>query len=82
MLDPRISIVIPAKNEAPNLPQLFAKLPTKNCEVILVDGASTDDTVSEALRLRPDVNVIGRREPVREMRLHAGLRRPPVSSSS
>jgi glycosyltransferase involved in cell wall biosynthesis len=57
-LDPRISIVIPAKNEARNLPQLFAKLPTKNCEVILVDGASTDDTVGEALRLRPDVNVI------------------------
>ena len=57
-LEPRISIVIPAKNEARNLPQLFAKLPTKNCEVILIDGASTDDTVSEALRLRPDVNVI------------------------
>jgi len=57
-LDPRISIVIPAKNEARNLPQLFAMLPIKNCEVILVDGASTDDTVSEALRLRPDVNVI------------------------
>ncbi len=57
-LEPSISIVVPAKNEARNLPQLFAKLPTKNCEVILVDGASTDDTVSEARRLRPDVNVI------------------------
>ncbi len=56
-LDPRISVVIPAKNEARNLPQLFTKLPT-NCEVILVDGASTDDTVSEALRLRSDITVL------------------------
>ena len=59
VLEPRVSIVIPAKNEARNLPQLFAKLPTESCEVILVDGASTDDTVSEALRLRPEITVIG-----------------------
>ncbi len=58
-LEPRVSIVIPAKNEARNLPRLFATLPTENCEVILVDGTSTDDTVSEALRLRPDITVIG-----------------------
>ena len=58
-LEPRLSIVIPAKNEARNLPHVFAKLPTENCEVILVDGASTDETVSEALRLRPGTTVIG-----------------------
>jgi len=57
-LQPSLSIVIPAKNEARNLPRLFARLPKENCEVILVDGASTDGTVSEALRLRPDVMAI------------------------
>jgi glycosyltransferase involved in cell wall biosynthesis len=53
-----VSIVIPAKNEARNLPHVFAKLP-EDCEVILVDGYSTDDTVSVAQDLRPDVTVIG-----------------------
>jgi len=57
--EPFISIVIPAKNEARNLPRVFAKLPTDNCEVILVDGNSTDGTVSEAQRLRPEITVIG-----------------------
>ena len=57
--EPRVSIVIPAKNEALNLPEVFADLPKDGCEVILVDGDSTDETVSEALRLRPDITVIG-----------------------
>lgn len=56
--EPTVSIVIPAKNEARNLPHVFAKLP-ENCELILVDGNSTDDTVSVAQRLRPDITVIG-----------------------
>jgi glycosyltransferase involved in cell wall biosynthesis len=58
-LEPTLSIVIPAKNEARNLAHVFAKLPAENCEVILVDGGSTDGTVKEALRLRPDATVIG-----------------------
>src|SRR3984957_8905080 len=53
-----VSIVIPAKNEARNLPHVFAKLP-EDCEVILVDGHSTDDTISVAQDLRPDITVIG-----------------------
>jgi glycosyltransferase involved in cell wall biosynthesis len=56
--EPTVSIVIPAKNEARNLPHVFAKLP-EDCEVILVDGNSTDDTVRVAHRLRPDITVIG-----------------------
>jgi len=55
---PRVSIVIPAKNEARNLPHVLSELPT-DCEIILVDGRSTDDTVREAQRLRPDIVVIG-----------------------
>ncbi len=56
--EPAISIVIPAKNEERNLPHVFAKLP-RQCEVILVDGNSTDETVSVAQRLRPDITIIG-----------------------
>ena len=56
--EPTVSIVIPAKNEARNLPHVFAGLP-RNCEVILVDGNSTDDTVSVTQRLRPDITIIG-----------------------
>ena len=56
--EPALSIVIPAKNEARNLPHVFAGLPG-NCEVILVDGNSTDDTVHIAQRLRPDITIIG-----------------------
>ena len=58
-LEPKVSIVIPAKNEARNIPLVFAQLPMGNYELILVDGDSTDETVNEAVRLRPDVKVIG-----------------------
>ena len=54
---PRISIVIPAMNEARNLPHVLPQLPT-DCEIILVDGHSTDETVLVAQRLRPDIVVI------------------------
>src|SRR5580704_8177496 len=56
-VEPTVSIVIPAKNEARNLPYVLARLP-ENCEVIVVDGNSTDDTVGVAKRLRPDPTVI------------------------
>ena len=57
--EPRVSVVIPAKNEARNLPHVFAGLPYYLHEVILVDGASTDKTVAVARGLRPGVIVIG-----------------------
>ena len=50
--------------------------------MILVDGDSTDDTISEALRLRPDIIVIGQTAKAKEMPLHVGLPLPPVTSSS
>jgi glycosyltransferase involved in cell wall biosynthesis len=56
---PTVSVVIPAKNEARNLPHVFAGLPEGLHEVILVDGNSTDDTVCVARRLRPDITVTG-----------------------
>ncbi len=56
---PTVSVVIPAKNEARNLPLVFAGLPPDLHEVILVDGGSTDGTPMVARSLRPGVKVIG-----------------------
>jgi glycosyltransferase involved in cell wall biosynthesis len=58
-LGPTVSVVIPAKNEALNLPDVLAGLPADLYEVILVDGYSTDDTVSVAQRLRPGITIVG-----------------------
>ncbi|MEO3869804.1 glycosyltransferase family 2 protein [Nonomuraea sp. B12E4] len=53
-----VSVIVPAMNEAENLPHVFATLPKWIDEVILVDGNSTDDTVAVARRLRPDLKVV------------------------
>ncbi len=55
---PRISVVIPALNEAKNLEHVLPALPEGLFEVILVDGASVDATVATARRLRPDVRLV------------------------
>ena len=55
---PPVSVVIPAMNEAANLPHVFATLPSWVHEVVLVDGHSTDDTVRVARELWPGVKVV------------------------
>ncbi|CAM5607690.1 glycosyltransferase family 2 protein [Streptomyces atroolivaceus] len=55
---PPVSVVIPAMNEAENLPHVFRTLPDWIHEVVLVDGNSTDETVRVARELRPDVVVV------------------------
>jgi glycosyltransferase involved in cell wall biosynthesis len=55
---PRVSVVVPALNEARNIPHVFARMPPSVHEVILVDGYSVDDTVPVARRLRPDVRIV------------------------
>jgi glycosyltransferase involved in cell wall biosynthesis len=55
---PRVSVVIPTKNEARNLPWVFERMPEGISEVILVDAHSTDGTVEVARSLRPDVVVV------------------------
>jgi glycosyltransferase involved in cell wall biosynthesis len=57
--EPRVSVVIPAKNEARNLPLVLPMLPEGMHEVILVDGSSTDNTVDVARDLYPEIIVIG-----------------------
>jgi glycosyltransferase involved in cell wall biosynthesis len=58
---PAVSVVIPAMNEAKNLPYVFESLPEWIHEVVLVDGNSTDDTVRVARELRPGVKVVPQR---------------------
>jgi glycosyltransferase involved in cell wall biosynthesis len=53
----RISIVVPALNEARNLELVLPQLPPVH-EVIVVDGASTDGTVETALRVLPAVKIV------------------------
>lgn len=55
--DPRVSVVIPARNEARNLEIILPMLPPVY-EVILVDGNSVDDTIETAQRLMPTIKVV------------------------
>jgi glycosyltransferase involved in cell wall biosynthesis len=55
---PRVSVVIPAMNEAQNLPHVLPLIPHWVHEVLLVDGHSTDDTVDVARALCPDIRII------------------------
>lgn len=57
-LSTSVSLVIPAKNEANNIPYVLSRIPNWVDEVILVDGASTDDTVKVARSQRPDIVVV------------------------
>lgn len=58
---PRVSVVIPTRNEARNLeivlPAIAAEYPGAH-EIIVVDGHSVDDTVATARRVLPDVQVV------------------------
>ncbi|MFY9487542.1 MAG: glycosyltransferase family 2 protein [Solirubrobacterales bacterium] len=61
--NPRVSVVIPARNEAPNLPIVFKNIPEDVYEIVLVDGDSTDGTADVALSLRDNVRVVGQDRP-------------------
>jgi glycosyltransferase involved in cell wall biosynthesis len=53
-----VSVVIPALNEAQNLPLVLAELPDVVDEVVVVDGHSTDGTPEAALRAMPEARVV------------------------
>jgi glycosyltransferase involved in cell wall biosynthesis len=53
-----VSVVIPALNEAENLPHVLPKIPSWVHEVLLVDGASTDDTAAVAQQLWPTIRIV------------------------
>jgi glycosyltransferase involved in cell wall biosynthesis len=57
-ITPAVSVVIPVKNEARNLPLVLDSVPDWISEVVLVDGNSVDDTVAVARQCWPDIKVV------------------------
>lgn len=55
---PTVSVIIPALNEARNLPHVAARMPTGIDEIVFVDGKSVDDTVAVARELWPGAKII------------------------
>ena len=53
----KVSVVVPALNEAKNIGQVLEELPEGLHEVILVDGNSKDDTVEAARAAYPGIRV-------------------------
>jgi hypothetical protein len=70
---PRVSVVIPALNEADNLRYVLPKLPGTLYEVILVDGGSSDETVEVTKALCPGALVITQRGRGKGNALSAGF---------
>jgi glycosyltransferase involved in cell wall biosynthesis len=57
---PAVTVVVPALNEAPNLPFVLPRIDPAH-EVLLVDGNSTDGTPEIALTLHPRLRVLQQR---------------------
>jgi glycosyltransferase involved in cell wall biosynthesis len=55
---PTITVVIPALNEAANLPYVLPRIDDSVDEVVLVDGHSTDETIAVARQLRGDIRIV------------------------
>ena len=55
---PAVSLVIPARNEARNIAWVLEQIPDTVTEIILVDGNSTDVTLTTARSCRPDIRVV------------------------
>ena len=70
----KISVIIPALNEAHNLPHVLPRIPRWVHEVLLVDGHSTDDTVKVATQLWPQLRIVYQDKPGKGAALRRGFR--------
>lgn len=57
-VDLMVSVVVPAFNEARNLPAVLLQVPYEGTELIVVDGRSTDASLDVIRELRPDARVV------------------------
>ena len=69
----RLSVVVPAKNEARNIGWVLERIPDSVDEIVLVDGRSTDRTIEVAQAIRPDIVVVRDDEPGKGAALRAGF---------
>jgi glycosyltransferase involved in cell wall biosynthesis len=67
-------VVVPALDEARNLPHVLPRIPEWVYEVILVDGGSLDGTVEVARAVLPGVRIVGQDRPGKGAALQAGFR--------
>jgi glycosyltransferase involved in cell wall biosynthesis len=59
----RLSVLVPALNEAENLKFVLPRIPAWVHEVVLIDDHCTDDTVAVARELMPDIVVVANHRP-------------------
>jgi hypothetical protein len=55
---PSVSLVIPTKNEASNVAWVLEQIPACVDEIVIVDGHSSDATLTTALSCRPDIRIV------------------------
>ena len=70
---PRISVVIPARDEEKNIGWVLGRMPESIDEVILVDGLSRDDTIEVARMVLPQVVIVHEMNPGKGNALRAGF---------
>ncbi|MEU9169724.1 glycosyltransferase family 2 protein [Streptomyces sp. NPDC048420] len=68
-----VSLVVPARNEARNIPWVFEQIPACVDEVILVDGESSDATVPMAQHCLPTVRNVRQSGPGKGNALRTGF---------
>ncbi|WP_325737381.1 glycosyltransferase family 2 protein [Geminicoccus sp.] len=72
-ITPSVSVVIPALNEAKNLPSVLPRIPGWVMEVLLVDGRSVDGTPEVARQLLPDIRIVTQKRRGKGAALQAGF---------
>lgn len=70
---PTVSLVIPAKNEAPNIAWVLEQIPACVDEIVLVDGHSSDATLITAKSCRTDIRVVAQQGVGKGDALRAGF---------
>ncbi len=71
--NPTISVIVPTLNEAANMPFVLSTLAGLDCEIVVVDGRSRDDTIRVAMALRPDIVLIREQRRGKGAALRAGF---------